>query len=267
VTAVAAAPQDTWSLTEWERRLTGDLAAASATFTDAEIEGLPEPVQQHLTAAIALGTPLAHSARLRMRGSIKLGRWLPFRARQILCPARGFVWKARVAGLIAGSDHYLDGVGGMDWKLAGLRDLVHEQGPDVSRSSAGRGGAEAVWLPTALLPRFRVRWSVEDDTHISAHYSLGDTPLDLHFGLLPDGRLRDLVFPRWGDPDSTGTWGWHPFGGEFTAHRRFGGLTVPSAGRMGWHYGTDRWPESAFFRYQLGELLPLPDVAGSRKTL
>ena len=63
--------------------------------------------------AARAGTPLPHpgdrprdaagaSARLRMRGHIKVGRWLPFRTPQ---------------------------------------------------SAAGRAGAEAIWLPTTLLPR------------------------------------------------------------------------------------------------------------------
>jgi hypothetical protein len=262
---VSTQGQDNWSLAEWENQLVDESSVVPAPFTAAEIATLPDPVRRHLTAAIAPGTPMARSVSVTMRGSLKLGRWLPFRARQVLCPARGFVWKARVAGVVAGSDHYLDGVGGMDWRLLGVRSLVHEQGPDVSRSSAGRGGAEAIWIPTALLPRFGVRWSAEDDTHISVHHHLGDTALDVHCGLGPDGQLTDLVFPRWGDPDSTGTWGWHPFGGEFTAHRTFGGMTVPSAGRFGWHYGTDRWPESEFFRFRLTELLALPDAPRPRK--
>jgi hypothetical protein len=96
-------------------------------------------------------------------------------------PHQGFVWTARVAGVIAGSDHYLDGAGGMDWKLAGLVTVAHADGPDVSRSAAGRGAAEAVWLPTAMLPRFGVRWSAHDDTHITARYHLGATPIDVHY--------------------------------------------------------------------------------------
>ena len=139
-------------------------------FSSAELEGLPGPVQRHLAQAIAPGTPLATSGRLRMRGRIKVGRWLPFRARQILNPHRGFVWTARAAGVITGSDRYLDGVGGMTWKLAGLVTVAHAEGQDVSRSAAGRAGAEAVWLPTALLPRFGVRWSAVADDQVTAHY-------------------------------------------------------------------------------------------------
>jgi hypothetical protein len=128
-----------------------------AVFSGGELEGLPEPVRIHLAQAIAPGTPLATSARLRMRGHIKVGRWLPFRAHQVLSPHRGFIWTARAAGVIAGSDRYVDGAGGMDWKLAGLVTVAHAHGADVSRSAAGRAAAEAIWLPTALLPRFGVR--------------------------------------------------------------------------------------------------------------
>jgi hypothetical protein len=103
---------------------------------------------------------LAASARLRMRGHIKVGRWLPFRAHQILTPHLGFVWAAQAAGIIAGSDRYVDGNGGLDWKLLSLLTVAHAEGPDVARSAAGRSGAEAIWLPTALLPRFGGRWSV-----------------------------------------------------------------------------------------------------------
>jgi hypothetical protein len=48
-----------------------------------------------------------------------------------------------------------------------------------------------------------------------------------------------MVLDRWGDPDRTGTWAWHPFGGQITGYRCFAGLTIPSAGRLGW-LRTDR---------------------------
>jgi hypothetical protein len=226
-------------------------AAEPGAFSNAELDGLPEPARRHLAAAIAPGTPLAVSARLEMRGSIKVGRWLPFRARQVLNPHRGFVWAARAAGVVAGSDRCVDGVGGMDWKLAGLVTVVHAEGPDVSRSAAGRAGAEAVWVPTALLPRFGVRWSAAGADRVTARYRSGETPLEVSYRLDGDGRIVSLVFDRWGDPGGSGAWAWHPFGGEITGYRSFGGVSVPSAGRFGWFYGTDQWPSGEFFRYRL----------------
>lgn len=229
------------------------------TFSDRDIEGLPVPVRRYFSAAIAPGTPIAGAVNLHMRGSIKLGtRWLPFRARQVLAPHDGGVWSARVAGVISGSDRYTDGQGEMSWKLFGLIPLMHAAGADISRSAAGRFGAEAMWVPTTLLPSFGVSWSVESDEEIVAHHRIHDVKLTLRFRLDHDGLIRSMWFPRWGDPDSTGTSALHPFGVEVTANGTFAGLTIPRAGRGGWFHGTDRWDEGEFFRYDITRLQPTP---------
>jgi len=233
-------------------------ASPAEVFSGGEVTDLPAPVRRYLRASIADGTSLATCAKLRMRGHIKVRRWLPFTARQIVNPHKGLVWTARAAGLIAGSDRYIDGAGVMDWKLAGMVTLVHAEGADVSRSAAGRAGGEAILVPTALLPRFGVTWTATDDRHITAHYRLGPVPVDLHLHLDPRSRPRSVVFQRWGDPDATGAWGWYPFGGLITGHRAFAGLTVPSEGRLGWHFGTDRWTAGEFFRYRLTRYRTVP---------
>jgi hypothetical protein len=94
---------------------------------------------------------------------------------------------------------------------------------------------------------------------------VGETPVELHLRLDPSGRAAWLAFDRWGNPDGDG-FGWHRFGGEITGYASFGGLTIPSAGRLGWHPGGDRWADGEFFRYRITELQPLgPDgVPGSR---
>lgn len=226
-------------------------------FDPAELDTEPEPVRRHLQHAIAAGTPIARSVRLTMRGHIKLGRWLPFRAEEVLSPHRGFVWRARVAGLITGSDCYIDGEGAMAWKIAGLVPFLRVQGADVSRSAAGRVGGEAIWAPTALLPRLGVKWSAESGDRISCRYELYDTPIEVHHELDSTGAIRSSVFDRWGDPDRTGTWAWHSFGGDVSAYRTFHGLTIPSEGRIGWHFGTERWPAGEFFRYRITSLEPI----------
>ena len=35
-----------------------------------------------------------------------------------------------------------------------------------------------------------------------------------------------------------------------------GQTNVPSAGRLGWFWGSDRWAEGEFFRYRITELQP-----------
>jgi len=153
--------------------------------------------------------------------------------------------------LIVGSDRYVDGRGGMDWKVLGLFRVAHAEGPDVSRSVAGRAGGEGIWVPTALLPRFGVTWTASDPHNLTVGYRLDDVQIDLRMVVDDEGRLRSLVFDRWGDPDSTGRWGSHPFGFEVTGYATFDGVSIPSAGRAGWFFGTDRWSEGEFFRSEI----------------
>ena len=42
--------------------------------------------------------------------------------------------------------------------------------------------------------------------------------------------------------------------GTDRAQRSFGGVTIPSAGRVGWFFGTDRWPGGEFFRFEITDL-------------
>jgi hypothetical protein len=120
----------------------------------------------------------------------------------------------------------------------------------VSRSSAGRAAAEAVWVPTALLPRFGVTWAAADAHHLTASWPLDDLQLKVHYTLDDNARVRSVAVDRWGDPDSPGTFGVHHFGHELTRYSAVDGVTIPSAGRAGWFHGTDRWREGEFFRYQ-----------------
>jgi hypothetical protein len=242
------------SLQELEADLTQ--TATRDVFREDELNGLPAPVQRYFRASIAPGTPLALAARLEMHGSIKIGgRWLPFRATEVLAPHRGFVWSARVAGrLFAGSDQYASGLGAMHWKILGLIPVVQVEGPDVSRSAAARAGAEGVWVPTALLPRYGVNWSAEDDTHLTARYSVDNTPLVVRCELDEQARIVSAHIKRWGDPNNTGAWSLHAFGFETTARATFGGVSVPSQGRVGWFPRTERWANGEVFRFSLTQL-------------
>jgi len=97
-------------------------------------------------------------------------------------------------------------------------------------------------------------WSATDASHINACDHVEDKTVHVHYPFGDDGMIRSLVFDRWGDPDNTGTWGLRRFGGEITGCATFDGMTIPGSGRLGWHYGTDRWSEGEFFRYHITDL-------------
>ncbi|HEY0134289.1 MAG TPA: DUF6544 family protein [Nannocystis sp.] len=223
---------------------------AGATFDPGSVAGLPDAAQRYLTHAIAPGTPRASAVRLQMHGEIKLGKWRPFVAEEVLRWDRGFVWRARtrIAGLpVGGSDRWVDGRGAMQWKMLGLIPVMVGAGPDISRSALGRAQLEVVWLPSALLAP-EVAWQPGDDGRLDATRTFHGEPGRVSLTTDAQGRLRTVAGLRWGDPDRVG----HrlvPFGGHVEEERSFDGYTIPSRLRLGWFFGTDRFePEGEFFR-------------------
>jgi len=171
------------------------------TFDPAMISGFPEPAHRWLRHAIAPGTPLWGSVELTMHGRIKLGRWRPFTARQVLSPPGGYTWAAtaRLAGLpVTGYDRLSSGAGEMRWRLLRLFPVLTAAGPDITRS----------------------------------------------------GRLTEIRVNRWGNPGGA-PFGRYPFGVRVEAEACFGGITIPSAFRAGWWWGTERQHEGEFFRAEI----------------
>jgi hypothetical protein len=224
---------------------------ATATFDPRGIAHLPPAAQRYFTHALAPGAPLSTAARIEMTGTLRLdGAWCPFVATQVLRWDRGFIWKARatVKGLpVFGSDRLLDGEGAMRWKLLGLFPVVTAEGADIGRSAAGRLHAEAFWMPGVLLGP-DVRWSSEDSSHATATLTAHGEPTSVELGLTADGSVRTIRLARWGDLGG-GPFHYETFGGEADEDRTFGGVTLPTRYRVGWHYGTDRFEsEGEFFR-------------------
>jgi hypothetical protein len=93
--------------------------ASARVFSWQHTAHLPEPARRFLEHAIAPGTPLASAVRLRMHGEIKLGRWLPFRAEQVIQRDGNMPWTATMnplgIPLFRGFDRLIDGAGAMQW--------------------------------------------------------------------------------------------------------------------------------------------------------
>lgn len=220
-------------------------------FSPEMIEGLPLVAQRYLLHAIKLGTPLVKWVEIQMKGKIKPdGGWIPFEAKQILTPGRGFVWRAKAKkGFIPIEvvDHYLEGNARVQVTLLGLIPIVNTSGPDVAKSAAGRLLGECVWLPSALLPQHGAIWEEVDDSHAKVTLGVGNIKTTLTLSIDKEGRLKEVVFSRWKDTEKD----FVPFGVGVEEERTFGGYTIPSKLRAGWWYGTDRYHE--FFRATIEE--------------
>ncbi len=215
----------------------------------ARLAAVPESARRYLEHAIGPGTPLASAVRLRMRGEIKLGRWLPFFAEQVIHGQRGFIWTASVPllgiPLIRGFDRLLDGAGEMRWKLLGLVPVMKAAGPDITRSAIGRFEIESFWLPSRLV-RQDVRWTSPDARHPAAAFERDSEPVQ--FEIDDNGRPHSVRMRRWSNP-AGGSFGLVDFGGVLEDEATFDGYTIPTRVTAGWYFGSARFnSEGEFFR-------------------
>ena len=221
------------------------------TFDPAAITHLPEAAQRYLKHAIVPGTPLASAVRLEMSGHIKLNeKWLPFEADQVIRWDRGLLWKAKAKMgplSIRGSDRLLDGEGAMRWRLMGVIPVMTANGPDISRSAVGRLQAESVWIPSVLLAD-DIEWTAEDVTHPHATVQVMGDEAEIALTVDRTGRLLQTAMRRWGNP-AGGAFHEVPFGAIALEESTFGGYTIPTKLRAGWHVGSERFDsEGEFWR-------------------
>lgn len=218
-----------------------------AGFDPAILAGLPEPARRYLAAAVAAGARPARSVRLEMTGRFRLGAaWRPLAATERLA-AGGLAWRATVtAGALPISVYDTlgpDGAAMRAWGL-GLVPVARADGPEVTRSAAGRLAAELIWLPSALLPGAGAgaTWEAVDADTARFRITLAGTPVAVDMRVNAAGLPVGIAMRRWGDPEGRGRFGEVPFGAELSGHRTFDGHTIPTRVRVGWGTGADFSP-------------------------
>lgn len=229
----------------------------SSVETDA-MAALPPPAARFLERCVPADLVEIGPVVIEMEGEIKLKRWMPFTARQLLAPGHGFVWNASVGRLVRfqGGDTYWQGRGSLQFRLAGVIPVVRAAGPDVARSAIGRLAAETVaWAPEALFPSSAIGWRPIDETSAIVSQVIGGTAVDVTIRTDGHGVIDELVTMRVGTPPGA-AFGTHPFGGSVTRTGVLGGVTRAIEGTVGWWWGTDRQEEGEFFRYRLLDAAP-----------
>ena len=83
-------------------------------------------------------------------------------------------------------------------------------------------------------------------------WEIGPHREDVELDVDGDGRLRDAVIQRWGNPGGL-PYGRYPFGVSLEDEGSFAGVTIPTVVRAGWWWGTPRAEEGEFFRARIVE--------------
>lgn len=230
--------------------------AAADRFDETTLARLPDPARAYLRHAIPPDTPLPRTVDLRLSGSLRVsegGDWVPFEARERLCPERGFLWEARIGALrrlpLEGGDWLLGDDAGSEFALGGWWPVIRRGEEELARSAAGRLVVEMAWLPAALTPQRGATWASGDPHRAVVTPAGSTTPMSV----LVDagGALRQVsVVRRRVDPQ--GRVSVSPFGLVVEEEARVEGLAVPVRVIGIWGIGTDDHFE--FFRAEVTDV-------------
>lgn len=211
---------------------------------------LPDGALRYLTHAIRPGAPIPRTAEIAFAGELRMGprrRWLPFRARETLVAASGFVFsaRARLGPLpVTTEDRYEAGHAESRIRLLGLLPIVSRRGPDADRAMRSRFVVESIWLPSAFLPDAGASWT-EKDGHLHVTVPVHGDDVHATVRLGPAGELREMRMDRWSDLTDDRRYTLIPFDTRVETERSFGDYTIPVQLRAAWWAGTER--EFEFF--------------------
>ena len=232
----------------WELAGATDRGDAFAPFDVRQLEGLPAPVVRYFEFALAPGQRAVRRAHLRFDGTFaaKPDAWAPFTAEQhVSARPPGFVWDARIAMMpvvpVRVRDSYVGGEGWMRATVASVVPMTDQRGTkEMAAASLQRFLAEAVWLPTALLPRDGLAWSPIDDDNARVTLTDGENTasLDVHFAAT--GELESISAMRYRDVNGTPVL--TQWFGTHTDYRRIEGMMIPTKGEVAWVLAERRVP-------------------------
>jgi hypothetical protein len=131
-------------------------------------------------------------------------------------------------------DAFIGAEGSMHASLLGLKTVMQMEGtPEIGLGALQRYLAEAVWLPTALLPAAGVRWTPIDDSTARASLAVGATVATLDFSFGPDSLIATVYAagrPRAVGERTVPT----PWQGRWSRYEEHEGIRIPMTGEVGW---------------------------------
>lgn len=225
-----------------------------------ELTPLPSPVQRYFQHVLKQGQPIVQSVTLRHYGAFNVGndqeRWKPFTSEQrVVTTPPGFVWNARVQMLPGMSvyvhDAYIAGEGILHAAMLGWFEVAALRGKEeIAKGELMRFLAEAVWYPTALLPRQGLVWEAANESAAKAILTEGNLTLTLLFDFNAEGLIdtvtaetrgrtvADKIIPT-------------PWEGRFWDYRTHHGMRIPFAAEASWLLPAGRSP---YWRGRLTQL-------------
>jgi Family of unknown function (DUF6544) len=230
------------------RELQGLFAASkgrSRLVTEADLVGLPEPVQRWLRWSNVVGTAYPVTVRLRQEGEFRMGQdrgWMPFQAQEYYTTdPPGYVWNVtfRMAPLVtvSGRDRYANGRASILMRLLALIAVANDQSSGLNQGAMLRFLNETMWFPAGVLSP-HITWAARDATSAVATMRYGGLSASATFFFDGRGRLTNMTAERFDNAKKAML----PWSTPISAYDQFAGIRVPVAGAGVWQYEQGEFP-------------------------
>ncbi len=213
------------------------------------LDALPAPVARYFRATLKEGQPFIRTARMQQQGEFWMkGKWIPFTSEQYFSATPpGMIWDADMQMNpvlnVRVRDAYVGGQGFMQGKLLALLPVMDEQGnAELKAGAMQRYLAEAVWLPTALLPSDNLQWSAIDETRALATLTDAGLSVSLEFGFNDSGEIISLYTPGRYYHEDDGRNVLQPWAGYHRVYEEHSGMRIPVEGGVEWQLPNGRLP-------------------------
>jgi hypothetical protein len=213
--------------------------ANTAIVTEANLSGLPAPVQRYMRFSGVIGKPWIENVRLKYTGTFRMSPdkpWMSLAATQFYTTnPPGFLWKARfkILGVpfMFASDLYKNRHSHMLGRVAGLFTVVDGQGEEVDQGTMVRYLQEMTWFPTAYLGD-NIQWAAVDDHAADVTFTDSGRSVTGRMYFDDSGRMLNFVAQRYGEFE--GKFVMKTWSTPMTEYAQINGMTIPIAGLGVW---------------------------------
>jgi hypothetical protein len=211
--------------------------------TEADLNGLPAPVQKYLRITGSVDKPRTQNFRATFTGDFRngsKGSWMVFRSEQYDFfdqPTRLFLMKASTYGVPIEGLHIFRGDSAtMQIKLASLLQVVDAKGPEMNRGETVTLFNDMCLLaPATLIDKGRIQWEADGPLAARARFTHRGNTIRAQLSFNQDGELIDFVSSDRFMSDDGKTFKSYPWSTPVRSYREFDGRKVASYGEVVWH--------------------------------
>jgi hypothetical protein len=208
-----------------------------------QIQTLPAIVQKYFTMALGKKKEIIDKAYIAQEGLFRIElekeEYLHTEAQQFFTTKpKGFTWHAKIsmdAGVYVNVfDSYVDSKAAMKAKFLSVYTIVDEYDKkELDQGALQRYLAEALWLPTALLPSQGIVWESIDAHKAKASLKDGNTSVSLEFTFNEKGEIESIYSAdRFRELD--GAYVKTPWICRLSEYTQKDGYTIPLKGEVAW---------------------------------